>query len=628
MQPARGNNIKATVEPYVGKLELFELFSTAQAYYIVASDKYGTSYRVLKFDRTLIEYDDLRGDKNYANDPPSRSTTPSQETSHDEIPFLKTSASDTSQNNTDDQHSRKSSLRPLSDFCTEDPIIYTADEINEMLNMINDGNQGPSRHGKKPNDQSKDNSTTKRGGGNGSRGLQPLVKAHGIVGFTRFLDCYYVTLITKTSEVGSIGGNCGIYTIKDTETFPLKPAERSVGSSNSNGLGGGLLDGGMMSYSGGTSSISGSGGGSDPQSVLLNMWNRGKRSLNFGLTNRELAELRYIGLYQVVDLTKDFFFSYTYDITKSLQENMLFMTSQTFPPPPFKDMYSWNYFLTRELEDITSKSLSSYYWVMPIVHGAFIQRKLSDYGRSLNLTLLARRSRHFAGTRYLKRGVSDRGKVANDVEHEQILHDETSSPATFGTFSSFLQVRGSIPTYWTQESSATMPKPPIVLNRVDPTYQATKVHFEDLIKRYGSPIIVADLVKQSEKREREVIVGNEFRHAIDYLNCHIEKKHKIRYCAFDYSHMSKHQTLNVSPALQDLATWAVNQTGFFCSVPRWKIVKDRVEPYDDNNSCGAAFLTHNFGVPAFPMEQKGVLRTNCIVSFAHRYIFLFLVFNM
>jgi len=288
------------------------------------------------------------------------------------------------------------------------------------------------------------------------------------------------------------------------------------------------------------------------------------------------------------------------------------MTSQTFPPPPFKDMYSWNYFLTRELEDITSKSLSSYYWVMPIVHGAFIQRKLSDYGRSLNLTLLARRSRHFAGTRYLKRGVSDRGKVANDVEHEQILHDETSSPATFGTFSSFLQVRGSIPTYWTQESSATIPKPPIVLNRVDPTYQATKVHFEDLIKRYGSPIIVADLVKQSEKREREVIVGNEFRHAIDYLNCHIEKKHKIRYCAFDYSHMSKHQTLNVSPALQDLATWAVNQTGFFCSVPRWKIVKDRVEPYDDNNSCGAAFLTHNFGVPAFPMEQKGVLRTNCI----------------
>lgn len=117
--------------------------------------------------------------------------------------------------------------------------------------------------------------------------------------------------------------------------------------------------------------------------------------------------------------------------------------------------------------------MSSFQWIMPIIHGAFIQRKLQDYGRTLNLLLLARRSRHFAGTRYLKRGVSDAGKVGNDVEHEQIIHDE--STIWEGIFSSFLQVRGSIPTYWTQESSVTMPKPPIVLNRVDPTYQATQV---------------------------------------------------------------------------------------------------------------------------------------------------------
>ena len=40
------------------------------------------------------------------------------------------------------------------------------------------------------------------------------------------------------------------------------------------------------------------------------------------------------------------------------------------------------------------------------------------------------------------------GKVANDVEHEQIMHDESASAE--GTFSSFLQMRGSIPTFWTQ----------------------------------------------------------------------------------------------------------------------------------------------------------------------------------
>jgi len=152
-----------------------------------------------------------------------------------------------------------------------------------------------------------------------------------------------------------------------------------------------------------------------------------------------------------------------------------------------------------------------------------------------------------------------------------------------------------------------MPKPPIVLNRVDPTYQATQLHFEDLFKRYGSPIIVVDLVKQSEKREREVIVGNEFRHAVDYLNHHIEDRHKIRYCALDYSHISKHRNLNVSSSLHDVSTWAVNQTGFFCSSPRWKILDGgAVVPFNDNG------IIYHLGVPIFPMEQKGVLRTNCI----------------
>jgi hypothetical protein len=183
----------------------------------------------------------------------------------------------------------------------------------------------------------------------------------------------------------------------------------------------------------------GSDDNADPSSVLLSMWNRGKRSVGLGLTNREIAELRYQGLYQVVDLTKNFYFSYTYDLTRSLQENFLVTTTQPFPPPPLKDMYAWNYFLTRDFEGCLT-STTSYHWIMPIIHGAFVQRKVNDYGRYLSIIVLARRSRHFAGTRYLKRGVSEQGKVANDVEHEQILHDE-SLPSP-GVFSSYLQVRG------------------------------------------------------------------------------------------------------------------------------------------------------------------------------------------
>lgn len=203
---------------------------------------------------------------------------------------------------------------------------------------------------------------------------------------------------------------CRSDSFQNTETIPLKPAERLPGTDD-NG---------------------------DPSSVLLSMWNRGKRSVGLGLTNREIAELRYQGLYQVVDLTKNFFFSYSYDLTRSLQENFLSTTTKPFPPPPFEDMYAWNFFLTREFECCLEPS-TRYFWIMPIIHGAYAQRKVNDYGRYLNITLIARRSRHFAGTRYLKRGVNEQGQVANDVEHEQVIHDESLTP---GSFSSYLQVRG------------------------------------------------------------------------------------------------------------------------------------------------------------------------------------------
>lgn len=255
---------------------------------------------------------------------------------------------------------------------------------------------------------------------------------------------------------------------------------------------------------------------------------------------------------------------------------------------------------------------------MPIVHGAFVQRKIQDYGRSLDIFLIARRSRHFAGTRYLKRGVSDQGKVANDVEHEQILEDSESAAGANGepgasTFSSYIQVRGSIPTFWTQESSVTMPKPPIEINRVDPTYKATQLHFEDLFERYATPVLVLDLVKQSEKRAREVLVGNEFRHAVDYINNTIDnKKHQILYCSFDYSHTSKHKQLDVSSSLSEISTWAVNSTGFFCSNPKWKMkAGGHLEPFSQEDELFARLLCEK-GIPFFPMEQSGVLRTNCI----------------
>lgn len=100
----------------------------------------------------------------------------------------------------DHSHTAKPTLRPLSEFLIEDPNVYTQEEIKDMLEMIHDGNRVSRSDGK---------STVRNTGG----GLNPIVKAFGVVGFIRFLDCYYLTLTTRRAKVGSIGDNA-IYTIK------------------------------------------------------------------------------------------------------------------------------------------------------------------------------------------------------------------------------------------------------------------------------------------------------------------------------------------------------------------------------------------------------------------------------
>lgn len=84
------------------------------------------------------------------------------------------------------------------------------------------------------------------------------------------------------------------------------------------------------------------------------------------------------------------------------------------------------------------------------------------FGKILQVILISRRSRIFAGTRFLKRGLNEQGYVANDVETEQILYEPNNGHLIHEHFSSFVQHRGSIPLFWAQDSSNNIiPKPPI-----------------------------------------------------------------------------------------------------------------------------------------------------------------------
>lgn len=62
-------------------------------------------------------------------------------------------------------------------------------------------------------------------------------------------------------------------------------------------------------------------------------------------------------------------------------------------------------------------------------------------------------------SRYLKRGVNEKGRVANDVETEQIVYEAVPGPSEV---SSVVQNRGSIPLFWSQETSKLNLKPNII----------------------------------------------------------------------------------------------------------------------------------------------------------------------
>lgn len=63
--------------------------------------------------------------------------------------------------------------------------------------------------------------------------------------------------------------------------------------------------------------------------------------------------------------------------------------------------------------------------------------------------------------RYLRRGVNEKGRVANDVETEQIVFEDAPEGLPI-QISSVIQNRGSIPLFWSQETSRLNIKPDII----------------------------------------------------------------------------------------------------------------------------------------------------------------------
>ncbi|CAG7892024.1 unnamed protein product [Brassica rapa] len=409
-------------------------------------------------------------------------------------------------------------------------------------------------------------------GNKSTGGLKLVTLCYGIIGFIKFLGPYYMLVITERREIGEICGH-RVYEVSKSEIISLQNS-----------------------------------------SVLCNIAN-----------SRD--ENRYKRLLSVVDLTKDFFFSYSYNIMRSFQKNMC--DHESGGTTLYKKMFVWNEFLTRGIRH----NLRNTVWTVALVYGFFKQTTLSEAGRNFKLTLVARRSRHNAGTRYLKRGINESGNVANDVETEQILSEDVPEDHPM-QISSVVQNRGSIPLFWSQETSRMNLKPDIVLSKRDLIYEATRLHFENLAERYGIPIIILNLIKTKERRPRESILRAEFANAIDFINKDLPEENRLRFLHWDLHKHFQSKTANVLTLLGKVAVCALMLTGFFCHqvTPAMMLEGCRsssssdaeMSPHnssdDDSGECDS--VEKNFrpskNVASGDYDnkpgrlQRGVLRTNCI----------------
>jgi hypothetical protein len=135
-KPGPGIGSTPSIDPYIGKLERFELFCTNQSYYLIGSNRLNTAYRVLKMDRTLIERpeseqsEDMRQklprQVSRAETPPhSETNTTSQHGASVNMQQASSSGSSDYPATVEASHNAKPTLRPLSEFLTEDPNIYS-----------------------------------------------------------------------------------------------------------------------------------------------------------------------------------------------------------------------------------------------------------------------------------------------------------------------------------------------------------------------------------------------------------------------------------------------------------------------------------------------------------------------
>ncbi|KAI1970587.1 hypothetical protein LOZ55_006483 [Ophidiomyces ophidiicola] len=251
--------------------------------------------------------------------------------------------------------------------------------------------------------------------------------------------------------------------------------------------------------------------------------------------------------------SRSFYFSYEYDITRRFecqdQQTLRYPLSTRADP-----LFFWNKHLVSPFIECNQNEFA-----LPIMQGFIGQQSFSaeplsrsdenpastssafidnietpsispneEERNSFLITLISRRSVKRSGVRYLRRGVDDDGNTANTVETEQILSRPSWNPAD--RVYSLLQLRGSIPLYFSQSPYTFKPVP--ILRHSDAINQLSfNKHFKDVKNRYGKVQAVCLL----DQHGVEVNIGQAYGKYLNTMNLNSDSENcHVGYEWFDF----------------------------------------------------------------------------------------------
>ncbi|KAF1329386.1 Phosphatidylinositide phosphatase sac1-like protein, partial [Globisporangium splendens] len=274
-------------------------------------------------------------------------------------------------------------------------------------------------------------------------------------------------------------------------------------------------------------------------------------------------------------------FARDYDLTHSLQRISAFNAKSPRIAERADRRFCWNYpvcapFIGESVIASISEEKKLFDWITPMMQ-AYVEVtediKVND--AVFKILYISRRSCKRQGTRFTMRGIDDEGNVANFVETEQICLFAD------GKQTSFVQIRGSIPVFWS--SPVTMKYAPKVYQRGQPEKDiaAFKLHAYEMMSLYGR-VLTVNLI---DKKKEQLKLGEAMAKTI--ADAATQDSHilaNVRYVWFDFHHE--------------------------CSKMKWFNLEKLIKQVDDDFQDYGYFCTNADGQVV--STQSGVVRTNCM----------------